>query len=332
MVNLSAIGGSKVFLDLLNEVSHLAKINRPVLILGERGTGKELVAHRLHYLSNRWEHPLISLNCGALSSELLSGELFGHEKGAFTGAQEQRKGRIERAEGGSLFLDELATSEANFQEHLLRVLEVGEYERLGGVKVLKANVRFIAATNLSPEELYEGNVIRKDLLDRLSFATVMMPPLRNRIDDIPLLVEHFSDKFTKEMNWDVSPVFSEDALEELSDYAWPGNIRELKNIVERSLYASEGDEVDSITWSPFSNLRHHQEPEKVPGMELSKPESSFPISIKSYLNEEEKQLMLSAYKEAKGHHKTASELLDLTYHQWRALIKKHDLKNIWHEN
>lgn len=326
MVNLSAIGESQVFLDLLEQVSDLAKINRPVLILGERGTGKELVAHRLHYLSPRWEEPLVSLNCGAFQDELLSSELFGHEKGAFTGAHERKTGRIERAEGGSLFLDELANSNPRFQELMLRVLEQGEYERVGGSKTLDTDIRVIAATNIEAQQLYAEELVRKDLLDRLSFAVLQMPPLRQRREDIPLLMDHFCSQFVEEMHWSRKPNFSPEVMGEVMEYHWPGNIRQLKNTIERSLFYAKGEDVTSIVWSPFKYADHKITAETAPEMEKSVL-PNFPMDLKKEQNEHEMKLMQQAFEQAHGNHKEASACLSLSYHQWRAMLKKHGLQS-----
>jgi psp operon transcriptional activator len=325
MVNLSAIGQSQVFLELLEQVSDLAKINRPVLILGERGTGKELVAHRLHYLSPRWEEPLVSINCGAFQEELLSSELFGHEKGSFTGAHERKMGRIERAEGGSLFLDELANSNNRFQELMLRVLEQGEYERVGGNTTLSNDVRIIAATNIDAHDLYAEELIRRDLLDRLSFAVLEMPPLKKRKEDIPLLIDHFCSKFVEEMHWARKPEFTAAVVEEAMEYHWPGNIRQLKNTIERSLFYAKGEDVVKIDWSPFAHAELKKTSETIPDME--KQESLvFPLNLKKEQEEREIELMQLAFKQAHGNHKVASAHLCLSYHQWRAMLKKHGLQ------
>ena len=321
MIPLSAIGQSSAFLKLLDDVSKLAKLHRPVLILGERGTGKELVAHRLHYLSPRWEQPLVSLNCGALTDELLSSELFGHEKGSFTGANERKAGRIESAEGGSLFLDELGNSNSRFQEHLLRVLEQGQYERVGGSQTLQADIRVIAATNLEPETLYDDKVVRRDLLDRLSFAVIRTPPLRERKDDIPYLLEHFTTHFMTEVQWSYQPIFKDLAIQELMDHDWPGNIRELKNTIERSLFEADGEDVETIIWSPF------QKSKLTPLFLVLEKELKFPVDLKQYLADQEIELMKKAFSFSHEQHQHAAKCLKLTYHQWRALLKKHHLNS-----
>ncbi|MEF1262230.1 phage shock protein operon transcriptional activator, partial [Vibrio harveyi] len=230
------IGESPAFLAVLDKVSQLAPIERPVLIIGERGTGKELIAQRLHYLSKRWDKPLLSLNCATLSEGLIDSELFGHESGSFTGSKGKRKGRFERAEGGTLFLDELATAPLLVQEKLLRVIEYGEYERVGGHTALNADVRLVCATNADLPKLAEQGDFRADLLDRLAFDVIMLPPLRERKEDILSLAEHYAIKMCRELQLEYFVGFTEQAQQSLLDYEWPGNVRELKNVIERAIY------------------------------------------------------------------------------------------------
>lgn len=222
------IGQSSPFLAVLDKVSKLAPIERPVLIMGERGTGKELIAQRLHYLSKRWDKPLVSLNCAALSEGIVDSELFGHEAGSFSGATGKHLGRFERAEGGSLFLDELATTPVSVQEKLLRVIEYGEYERVGGRKTLQSNVRLICATNVNLLQLAKQGDFRHDLLDRLAFDVIHLPSLKQRQDDILLLAEHFALRMCQELALPLFAGFSSQCQQQLLEYAWPGNVRELK--------------------------------------------------------------------------------------------------------
>lgn len=222
------LGEANSFLEVLEQVSHLAPLDKPVLIIGERGTGKELIASRLHYLSSRWQGPFISLNCAALNENLLDSELFGHEAGAFTGAQKRHPGRFERADGGTLFLDELATAPMMVQEKLLRVIEYGELERVGGSQPLQVNVRLVCATNADLPAMVNEGTFRADLLDRLAFDVVQLPPLRERESDIMLMAEHFAIQMCREIKLPLFPGFTEHARETLLNYRWPGNIRELK--------------------------------------------------------------------------------------------------------
>ena len=231
------IGQSRVFLDALDHASRVAEIDRPVLVVGERGSGKELFASRIHFLSSRWDGPLVKVNCAAMNEELLESELFGHEAGAFTGASRRRKGRFDRAEGGTLFLDEIASASLRVQEKLLRVIEYGEYERVGGEETLSADVRVVAAANADLRARARDGGFRADLLDRLAFDVVAAPPLRKRREDIPLLAAHFASAILAEIGAGPFPGFSPQALAALQGHDWPGNVRELKNAAERAAFA-----------------------------------------------------------------------------------------------
>lgn len=248
------LGEAPSFLKVLEEVSRVAPLNKPVLIVGERGTGKELIAARLHFLSNRWEGQYLKVNCAAITETLMESELFGHEAGAFTGASKAHHGRFERAHGGTLFLDELATTSPLVQEKLLRVIEYGEFERVGGSKTLNCDVRLVGATNEDLPQLAKQGRFRRDLLDRLAFDVITLPPLRERASDILLLAEHFAVQMASDLGHDYFPGFSVDAQQALRDYPWPGNIRELKNVVERSVYRWElTDALDHIIFDPFAS-------------------------------------------------------------------------------
>jgi len=317
------LGEANAFLEVLEQVSRLAPLNKPVLIIGERGTGKELIANRLHYLSQRWDGPFISLNCAALNENLLDTELFGHEAGAFTGAQKRHPGRFERADGGTLFLDELATAPMLVQEKLLRVIEYGELERVGGSQPLQVNVRLVCATNANLPEMVEQDKFRADLLDRLAFDVVLLPPLRERRSDIMLMAEQFAIQMCRELGLPLFPGFSERARETLLNYRWPGNIRELKNVVERSVYrhGSSETELDDIIIDPF--FRPKAEPEAAPRAAAS---LTLPLDLRQFQLDQEKQLLEQSLNEAKFNQKRAAELLGLTYHQLRALLKKHQMR------
>ncbi len=236
------VGQSLAFLDAVERASRAAPLNRPVLVIGERGTGKELIAERLHHLSSRWAGPLVTMNCAALPENLIEAELFGHEAGSFTGAAKTRHGRFEEADGGTLFLDELATLSSPAQDRLLRAVEYGEVTRIGASKPISVDVRIVAATNEHLPRLVEEGRFRADLLDRLSFEVVTLPPLRARKGDIPLLAEHFGRRMAVELDWPNWPGFSARALAELEAYPWPGNVRELRNVVERAVYRAEDPE------------------------------------------------------------------------------------------
>ena len=317
------LGEANSFLEVLEQVSRLAPLNKPVLIIGERGTGKELIANRLHYLSGRWDGPFISLNCAALNENLLDTELFGHEAGAFTGAQRRHPGRFERADGGTLFLDELATAPMLVQEKLLRVIEYGELERVGGSQPLQVNVRLVCATNANLPEMVEQERFRADLLDRLAFDVVNLPPLRERRSDIMLLAGQFAIQMCRELGLPLFPGFSQRARDTLLDYRWPGNIRELKNVVERSVYrhGSSETELDEIVIDPFS--RSTPSPADKPHSAAS---PVLPLDLRQFQQTQEKQLLEQSLRETKYNQKRAAELLGLTYHQLRALLKKHQMR------
>ena len=317
------LGEANSFLEVLEQVSRLAPLNKPVLIIGERGTGKELIANRLHYLSGRWDGPFISLNCAALNENLLDTELFGHEAGAFTGAQRRHPGRFERADGGTLFLDELATAPMLVQEKLLRVIEYGELERVGGSQPLQVNVRLVCATNANLPEMVEQERFRADLLDRLAFDVVNLPPLRERRSDIMLLAGQFAIQMCRELGLPLFPGFSQRARDTLLDYRWPGNIRELKNVVERSVYrhGSSETELDEIVIDPFS--RSTPSPADKPHSAAS---PVLPLDLRQFQQTQEKQLLEQSLREAKYNQKRAAELLGLTYHQLMALLKKHQMR------
>ena len=267
------LGEANSFLEVLEQVSRLAPLNKPVLIIGERGTGKELIANRLHYLSGRWDGPFISLNCAALNENLLDTELFGHEAGAFTGAQKRHPGRFERADGGTLFLDELATAPMLVQEKLLRVIEYGELERVGGSQPLQVNVRLVCATNANLPQMVAEDKFRADLLDRLAFDVVQLPPLRERRSDIMLLAEQFAIQMCRELGLPLFPGFSEYAKETLLAYHWPGNIRELKTSWSVLSIATAAVRPSWITLFSilFSVARSQLPPRPCPGLPLHFP-------------------------------------------------------------
>lgn len=316
------LGEANSFIEVLEQVSHLAPLDKPVLVIGERGTGKELIANRLHYLSTRWQGPFISLNCAALNENLLDSELFGHEAGAFTGAQKRHPGRFERADGGTLFLDELATAPMLVQEKLLRVIEYGELERVGGSQPLQVNLRLVCATNADLPRMVNEGTFRADLLDRLAFDVVQLPPLRERQSDIMLMAEHFAIQMCREIGLPLFPGFSAEARETLLHYRWPGNIRELKNVVERSVYRHGTSDypLDEIIIDPFR--RHVVESQ----VQEAKPASvALPLDLREFQQQQEKDFLQTSLQQAKFNQKKAAELLGLTYHQLRALLKKHQI-------
>ena len=235
------IGSSPAMLDVLGTIGQVASSRATVLLLGETGVGKELIAKAIHYNSPRKDKPLVRINCGALSPQLLESELFGHVKGAFTGAVRDKVGRFEAADGGTIFLDEIGTLDAQLQIKLLRMLQEREFERVGDHHTLRVDVRVIAATNLDLEEEVRKGTFREDLYYRLNVVTVNIPPLRARREDIPRLIDHFLDRYNRENDRNLRKI-SRDVLNALLRYPWPGNVRELENAVERAVVLSTGEE------------------------------------------------------------------------------------------
>ena len=348
------LGQSNSFLEVLEQISQIAPLNKPVLIIGERGTGKELVAARLHYLSKRWEQTYLKLNCAALSENLLESELFGYEAGAFTGAQKRREGRFEVAHNGTLFLDELANTSGMIQEKLLRVIEYGEFERVGGSRSVKVDVRLVAATNEDLPSLADSGEFRADLLDRLAFDVITLPPLRERPEDIMMLAEHFAINMARELEMELFSGFTEKAKRTLLEYDWPGNIRELKNVVERAVYRSNNPHipVHQIVLDPFESIYRpkgrvktqdrilqHNEAKVSPATEeaisaptaqsqpatSSKPTFDFPVDLKTLSQDYEIDMIKQALADSQFNQKKTAEKLSLTYHQLRGYLKKYNL-------
>ena len=320
------IGESPVFLEVLEHVSRVAPLNRPVLVIGERGTGKELIAARIHFLSGRWDYPFIKMNCAALAESLLETELFGHEAGSFTGASKRRQGRFELANKGSLFLDELSSTSSGVQEKILRVIEYGEFERVGGSETIRTDVRIIGATNDDLPTLAEKGKFRADLLDRLAFDVITLPPLRERLGDILTLANHFAVKMAGELGRDLFNGFSEHASRELLDYQWPGNVRELKNVVERAVYTCQDDDkpIVDIIFDPFNS------PWRPGGLSAKdKPEPLDlpvkPYDLKQSIQDEEVRRIKSAMEQCRFNQKKTAELLGMTYHQLRGYLRKYNL-------
>jgi len=321
------IGQSGVFLDAVERASRAAPLNRPVLVIGERGTGKELIAERLHHLSGRWAGPHITMNCAALPETLIEAELFGHEAGAFTGATRTRAGRFEEADGGTLFLDELATLSSGAQDRLLRAVEYGEVTRIGASKPLNVDVRIVAATNAHLPALVEEGRFRADLLDRLSFEVVTLPPLRARPDDIALLADHFARRMAVELSWPQWPGFTGKAMESLEHYRWPGNVRELRNVVERAVYRWEDPErsVATIEFDPFASPWIAQQsgpaPIATPMPARPNPEGGFRQSVDAH----ERSLLVGAMETHRFNQRAVATALDLSYDQLRHALRRHKL-------
>lgn len=326
------IGNSPYLHQALEHLSQLAPIDRPVLVVGERGTGKELAAERLHYLSARWDAPLVKVNCAAVAEGLLESELFGHEAGAFTGATRMHRGHFEQADGGTLFLDELGTMSTRLQEKLLRLVEYGEFQRVGGHQTLQVDVRVLAATNADLQEQARTGDFRADLLDRLSFDVVHMPPLRHRPGDIEELADHFAMQMCAELGRDLFPGFSTDARQTLLRHDWPGNVRELKNAVERSVFRWQAPDkpVGEIVIDPFlppypASAAPGAGDGAAPG---TAPDSAPPAAQKSFqdrMRDMEVQLLRSALADNGHNQRRTAQALGLTYDQMRGLVRKYGL-------
>jgi len=325
------IGESQLFHDVLEHVSRVAQLNRPVLVIGERGTGKELIAARVHYLSPRWDKPFVKLNCAALTESLLETELFGHEAGSFTGATRRRLGRFELANQGSLLLDELANTSDRVQEKILRVIEYGELERVGGNETIQTDVRIIGSTNEDLPTLAANGEFRADLLDRLAFDVITIPPLRERRDDLMPMAEHFAVKMCGELGLEMFSGFSPAAKEQLLDYPWPGNVRELKNVVERAVYAASGEEspIEDIVFDPFESPWRPGEKTDFETDTGSDPVGALkptgPYDFKDHIQQAEIDLLNAALKECRYNQKKTAEFLGMTYHQLRGYLRKYEL-------
>jgi len=320
------IGESRAFLEILEHVSRVAQLNRPVLVIGERGTGKELIAARIHFLSPRWDRPFVKLNCATLAETLLETELFGHEAGSFTGATRRRLGRFELANEGSLFLDELANTSDRVQEKVLRVIEYGELERVGGNDTIRTDVRIIGATNEDLPSLAEKGKFRADLLDRLAFDVITLPPLRERRDDIMPLAQHFAVKMAGELGLELFEGFAESAREQLMDFHWPGNVRELKNVVERAVYSSLGTDaqITEVNFDPFeSPWRLGGNTGSGQGTEQLAPRQAY--DFKEHIQQTEVDLLKAALEQNRFNQKKTAEFLGMTYHQLRGYLRKYEL-------
>ncbi len=321
------LGEDPQFLDAVERCSRLAAINRPCLVVGERGTGKELFSSRLHYLSGRWNGPLIKVNCAALSETLLESELFGHEMGAFTGAQRKRAGRFELADRGTLILDEIAIASAAVQEKVLRVIEYGEFERVGGSETLQVDVRIVGGANLDLPALSASGKFRADLLDRLAFDVITIPPLRARPGDIMTLAERFALEMSHELQLDKFPGFSKRAMNALQNHPWPGNVRELRNVVERSVFeqALETGPIDHIRIDPFASPWRPTGP---PSLAVTGPDTE-PAPVRKDFTQAvagfERSLLAAALADSRHSQKRAANQLGLGYHQLRRLLSKHNI-------
>jgi psp operon transcriptional activator PspF len=311
------ISGSQVMAELMEKVIRVAPLPRPLLIIGERGTGKELVAHALHFHSQRADDPFVVMNCAAVAETLLESELFGHEKGAFTGATGRKEGKFELADGGTLFLDEIGNMSLEFQAKILRVLEYQRFQRVGGSKELSVDVRVIAATNRDLNEAMDAGEFRRDLYDRLAFEVLNLPPLRERREDIPRIAEFLLRRFAAEVGSIRCSRMSKEAALQIMSYDFPGNIRELKNVIERAAYRAESDElgVEDIR-AAMPNVGHTSEPKVDVG--------DFETRVADF----ESRLALSALEDRDWNQKDAAEILGLTYDQFRHLYRKYKLGSL----
>jgi DNA-binding NtrC family response regulator len=305
---------------IFTQVEKVADTDSTVLIYGESGTGKELIARALHYNSYRQDKPLVPINCGAIPEDLLESELFGHEKGAFTGATAQRLGRFELANGGTIFLDEIGEMRPSLQVKILRVLQEREFERIGGTRTIKVDVRILAATNKNLEDLVARQQFRDDLFWRLNVIPITMPPLRERLSDIPLLVAHFIARFNAEKKQHLTGI-SPEALQMLQSYHWPGNVRELENTVERiAILKGSGmimpeDLPEKIARPSLSR--------SVPGVNIPDDGIDFDAMVETF----EKQLLMQALVKAGGVKSKAANLLHMNRTTLVEKVKKLRLEN-----
>ncbi len=347
------VGQSIAFLDAVEQAGRAAELIRPVLVIGERGTGKELIAERIHRLSPRWDGPLIVMNCAALPETLIEAELFGHEAGAFTGATRARAGRFEEADGGTLFLDELGTLSMAAQERLLRAVEYGEVTRIGASRPLNVDVRIVAATNEHLPHAVEQGRFRADLLDRLSFEVITLPPLRGREGDVDVLAEHFGRRMASEMRWPGWPGFAPGATVQMLAYGWPGNVRELRNVVERAVYRWDDPHqpIDTIQFDPFASP---WQPEPMPsqrGHRADQHAPTHPLPPMEAANTDEREDLLRialdeiddfrgaieaheiailnrALERNRFNQRATAKALGLSYDQLRHCLKKHGLLQV----
>lgn len=303
------VGESPQILSVISQVERVAKIPRPVLITGERGTGKELVARAIHDAAGQGSRPFVAVNCAAFSDTLLESELFGHEKGAFTGADNLVRGRFEQASGGTLFLDEIGNMSLPFQQKILRVVEYGVFTRVGGRDEVHTDARIIAATNSRLERKMESGQFLRDLYDRLAFEVIDVPPLREREGDVQLLARHFLREFMVEIPALDGKRLASSAVEALLKYPFPGNIRELKNIIERAAYR---DVTNEITPEDIGLLPDTDVVGETPGRTFEEKVENF-----------RKRLILSALERAGNNQAQAARDLGLSYHQYRYYLKKY---------
>ncbi|MEN7536622.1 phage shock protein operon transcriptional activator [Aurantiacibacter flavus] len=331
------IGQSSAFLDAVERASRAAPMRRPVLVIGERGTGKELIAERLHRLSDRWEEPLVTMNCAALPETLIEAELFGHEAGAFTGATKAREGRFEEADRGTLFLDELGTLSMGAQERLLRAVEYGEVTRIGSSRPMRVDVRIVAATNEDLPARADAGTFRADLLDRLSFEVITLPPLRVREGDVPVLADYFGRRMAAELGWEEWPGYASHVAEALEDFPWPGNVRELRNVVERAVYRWDdwSNPIGDVVFDPFQSP---WKPAAMPVPSASPAPAASAVAsapapdrfdeiddLRAAVDEHERAILVHALGRNRWNQRQTAQALGLSYDQLRHCIRKHGI-------
>ena len=314
------IGMSREIAEVAQKVQKVAPAKTTVLLLGESGTGKELFARAIHNLSSRRGHPFVAINCAAIPRELLETELFGHEKGSFTGAEARKIGKFEFADKGTIFLDEIAEMDLSLQAKILRVIQEGEIERVGGIKAIRIDVRIVAASNKDLERAVEEKLFREDLFYRLNVFPIMIPPLRDRKDDIPLLVDFFMNKYCRELKKPHLRI-AKNALDILISYPWKGNVRELENCIERSIILCEGDTItdDHIVlnrqMAVESSLRN------LPA------DGTLEEVMKEATRIVETQRIAKALKDTRGNKTRAAELLQVSYKTLLTKIRDYGIEN-----
>ncbi len=311
------VGESPVMQEVFDSVQQVAPTRATVLLLGESGTGKELIAKAIHQLSPRAKQPMVTVHCAALSATLLESELFGHERGAFTGAHERRIGRFEQAQGGTLFLDEIGEIDATIQIKLLRFLGERSFERVGSSKTISADVRLVAATNKNLEEMVKAGKFREDLFFRLHAVTVNLPPLRDRVNDVPMLARSFLLEFAKENNKALKE-FTSDALDALIAHHWPGNVRELRSAMEHAVVFCRGERV-SLRDLPPSVRNSGGAAAAMPGQLIARGE----ITVK----EAEKQLLIRVLKETDGNRTAAAKKIGMSRRTLHRKLHEYQLEN-----
>ncbi len=304
---LKILGESPQIKEMMRHIQRVAVVPRPVMIVGERGTGKELIARAIHFAGGSASRPIVTVNCAAFNDALLESELFGHEKGSFTGADSTRRGKFEQADGGTLFLDEIGNMSLSFQEKILRVVEYGTYSRVGGMVEMKSSARIITATNRDLREGIRQGKFLADLYDRLTFETIEVPPLRERTGDIEVLARYYLDRFARETSAYAGKTFSREAMAALNSYRYPGNVRELKNIVERAACRCTSNEI-----SPDDLGLSAQE-------DLLGAGGSFSEKMRSYAQ----RLLAESLKQAGGNQAQAARTLGLPYHRFRYYRRKY---------